>query len=284
MLNFRLVKICALFGVLGIGACGGGGGDRAEILQSACNAGNASACERGATAPNETTVTTTSTAPSTTQTSATSNAPSSTPTSAPSPLPNDTQDTPPISIQFGTGNLVTPYSATLYKKDYSILISDASGNPVSGASVTVSVWPIAYRKGRYRWMSYTPGAISEPGSWVFDASLSNCANEDVNRNGVRDAGEDINDNGALEPGVPITVNISGVTDAAGIANISLIYPKDRANWTDVELTVRGTVVGTESVAKNAFALPGLADDYTKLQVSPPGQPSPYGVEGCASRL
>jgi hypothetical protein len=31
------------------------------------------------------------------------------------------------------------------------------------------------------------------------------SNEDVNRNGILDAGEDINGNGVLDPGIPVTV-------------------------------------------------------------------------------
>ncbi|RJF92621.1 hypothetical protein D3871_28975 [Noviherbaspirillum saxi] len=180
---------------------------------------------------------------------------------------------------------MTPYSSTLYKKDYSILISDAAGNPVSGATVTVNISPVNYRKGSYRWQSNLErlgtGSPTE-GSWVFSTPVFTCPNEDANRNGVREAAEDVNGNGVLDPGVPIIVNVSGTTDAAGIANISLIYPKDRANWTDVGLTVRGAVSGTESMSRNVFTLPALADDFTKLMISPPGQPSPYGTRECTS--
>lgn len=199
-------------------------------------------------------------------------------TAGPAPLPVDDRTTPAISIQFGTGNDVVSYSTSLYKKDYAILVSDSAGNPIQGATITVSVWPMVYRKGTYRWEQL--GAGIDEGIWILNTPVFNCPNEDANRNGTLEASEDVNSNRMLDPGVPITVNNSGTTDSAGIANISLIYPKDRSNWTDVELTIRGTVAGSESVSRNVFSLPALSEDFTKRRVTPPGFPSPYGTGDC----
>jgi hypothetical protein len=74
------------------------------------------------------------------------------------------------------------------------------------------------------------------------------------------------------------VSLSGKTDAQGLATVSLRYPRDRALWVKVELTVTGNVAGTESVARNSFWLTGIATDYTTYAVPPPGAVSPYGVD------
>ena len=64
----------------------------------------------------------------------------------------------------------------------------------------------------------------------------------------------------------------------------ITYPKDRANWVEVELTGVATVAGTESTSQAIYVLPILASDITVQTVSPPGQPSPYGdqVASCQS--
>ena len=60
------------------------------------------------------------------------------------------------------------------------------------------------------------------------------------------------------------------------------YPRDRGSWVKVELTVGGTVAGTESLARNAFWLRPLAKDLTVKTVPPPGRISPYGTQSCIS--
>jgi hypothetical protein len=111
--------------------------------------------------------------------------------------------------------------------------------------------------------------------------FSVCANEDVQRKGLYEAAYDANNNGVLEPGIPLSVSISGRTDSMGMATVSLRYPRDRANWVKVELSVAGVVAGTESSARNAFWLMALAKDMTDRNVSPPGRISPYGTSSCS---
>ena len=62
-----------------------------------------------------------------------------------------------------------------------------------------------------------------------------------------------------------------------MTTVSLRYPRDRGNWVRVELTVSGTVAGTESRARNAFWLAALVERPEPLRRAPPGQPSPYGA-------
>nr|WP_229496199.1 Ig-like domain-containing protein [Massilia polaris] len=189
-----------------------------------------------------------------------------------------------LSIQFGTGNSLFEYSPTVLQKEFSVFVSDSAGSPVKDVAISVAAWPTMYRKGRYAWQSFTPPLL-EPGMWVQFAPITPCDNEDVARRGLYDRAFDRNGNGVLEPGIPLSVVSGGRTDAFGMTTVSLRYPRDRANWVRVELTVSGTVAGTESRARNALWLPALADDLARYTVSPPGEISPYGESAsCASSL
>lgn len=173
-----------------------------------------------------------------------------------------------LFISAGTGNQVgTPDSST-YQQDYAVFVTDAAGNAVSGVRLTASVLPASYYKGRLGYI--------DPGPWA-PVQRVQCANEDLNRNGILDAGEDFNGNGKLEPGIPVTVTPAIVTDATGRATVSLVYPRDRVNWLDVNLTVRGQANGSESTYTSLVHLPGLSSDYSSQNVAPPGAVSPYGV-------
>lgn len=180
-----------------------------------------------------------------------------------------------LFISAGTGNSVgAPAGATTYQIDYAVLVTDAAGNPVPGVNITGSVRPRNYYKGQLQFVG-----ISGPWQLVSDPLYVPiaCANEDVNGDGILQSGEDINGNNILDPGIPITVSTTGVTDAKGQANVSLLYPKDRANWLDIDLTIRAQVSGTEARYVAYRLLPGLSTDYTTLSVSPPGRISPYGA-------
>ena len=56
--------------------------------------------------------------------------------------------------------------------------------------------------------------------------------------------------------------------------MNIIYPKDHAKWTAVELTATATVNGTQSSTSASFWLVGLATDYNNQTVAPPGENSP----------
>lgn len=186
-----------------------------------------------------------------------------------------------LSIQFGTGNLLSEYSAAVLQKEFAVFVSDSAGNPVRDVAITAAAWPTMYAKGGHRWEHFNPPLL-EPGMWVPEPTII-CDNEDVARRGLFDPTFDRNGNGVLDPGIPLSVVSGGKTDALGMTTVTLRYPRDRANWVKVELTVAGTVAGTESRARNAFWLPSLAEDADKFGVSPPGATSPYGVSpSCSS--
>lgn len=181
-----------------------------------------------------------------------------------------------LSIQVGTGNKTARLSAAVLQKEFAVFVADNAGNPVKDVLISASAWASSYRKG---FMS-APAKTGE--AWSVAVSAT-CANEDLSRRGIYEAALDRNGNGVLDPGVPLTVSVSGKTDEMGMATVQLRYPADRAVWVDAELTVSGTVAGTEGHARTTLTLPGIAEDYLDKNVPPPGQISPYGTStSCAT--
>jgi hypothetical protein len=186
-----------------------------------------------------------------------------------------------LFISAGTGNtVITPNDAT-YQVNYSVFVTDATGNPVPGVNLTSSVRPRYYYKGRL----YYNG---QQGPWQVSSVLGQepvpCLNEDVNSDGKLQPGEDVNGDGFLTPGIPLNVSPPAVTtDARGQATVSLVYPRNLANWLDVALSIRGTVSGSEATFVTYTGLLGLAADYQTASVTPPGLISPYGqARSCSS--
>lgn len=179
-----------------------------------------------------------------------------------------------LFISAGTGNkILSPTSAT-YELDYVVFVTDASGNPVPNVAVTASLTPTRYSKGYYAYDDVTAKA------WK-PTVIDTCANEDVNLNGILDPGEDYNGDGILEPGIPVSITPSATTDATGTATIAVVYPRDRANWLEAKISLRGSVAGTETTYQIApFFLPVSSADVTDKTSAPPGAVSPYGTHSC----
>ena len=177
-----------------------------------------------------------------------------------------------LRIILGTGNEILEPNETVYDLPYSAIVTDAAGNPAPDASFNLSAFPLRYFKGRYVVDAVT-GEIfpqySVPGG---------CPNEDLNRNGILDAGEDANNNGRLEPGNVATVPRSPALSPDGTVQFNLRYPQDRGNWITLELRARAAVSGTEATEIASFRLPISEDDAD----NPPGPVSPYGVAASCS--
>ncbi len=186
-----------------------------------------------------------------------------------------------LSIKLGTGSLLREYSTSVLQKDFTVFVSDSAGNAVSGVAITAAAWPSRYAKGYYVWEADKP-EFPDTGVWRLALPRYSCANEDVLRNGIFDAAYDRNGNGVLDPGIPLTVSASGLSDALGMATVTLSYPRNHGSWVHVALTVRGTVSGTEASATTDFPLPTLAGDFSARRVDPPGRISPYGSGPCDS--
>ena len=169
------------------------------------------------------------------------------------------------SVMIGIGTTITSINNnTAYQSPMSIMVADSNGNPVSGADVSLSLWPTRYRTG----------------SWVGDdecvATITGTFdNEDANRNLILDAGEDIGPgapDGELTPpssaagSVPRTVE----TDENGVANFNLVYLKASAAWIEIEITASTEVLGTETQSTYTFGLGWLVGEECNLPHSPYG--------------
>lgn len=181
----------------------------------------------------------------------------------------------PLLVRLGTDNQVGGTNPN-NQKVYSAVVTDASGNASIGTTVRFALRPGRYAKGYFAkgadaWVQ----VFTTPNPYTL--GNTQCANEDVNFNGILDTGEDINGNGSLEPGGVATVTPSAVTDANGIALATITYPKDHSYWTEVTLEARTGVVGNDPPTTQTFFLPGPAEDYNSVDVPPPGQLSPFGT-------
>lgn len=188
-----------------------------------------------------------------------------------------------LYISLGTGNQIVKENSAQYKKTWVVQVTDAQGNGVKGVDLSISVLSDVYFEGAYP--DPAPGAKA----WDPPVIAGSCPDEDVNRNGVLDAGEDANNNGKIEAGNIATAVAEGTgggtvtTDANGFALIDVLWPQNYSNWLEVTLEARTSVQGTASSASTTFVLPVLADDVSDVNVSPPGRYSPFGTDGdCAT--
>ncbi len=101
---------------------------------------------------------------------------------------------------------------------------------------------------------------------------TDCDSEDVNRNGILDAGEDRNNDGVLTPGNIAAVQQTVTANNDGIALFNLVYPIDYAGWLDVDITVSGQAAGTENVSTRMFGLTALDTDFNKEENKPADNP------------
>src|SRR5207247_10261670 len=132
-------------------------------------------------------------------------------------------------------------------------LSDAGGNAGPSSTVIFASRPAHYRKGTFDLFDTTAG------TW-HQAIAATCDNEDINFDGNLDPGEDFNGNNRLEPGGVATVNTTAVTDASGIANAVITYPKDHAFWAEYSLEARAAVSSNDPPTVATFFLVGLASD------------------------
>lgn len=190
-----------------------------------------------------------------------------------------------LFFRFGTGNEIEKVGSTLYKKQFAIVVTDSAGNPVPNQRLNVQVYPKAYRKGTW---------VKNPGVGAFinwkpiystaenTINSNTCLSEDVNRNGILDAGEDRNNDKELTPGNIASVFGTesdpsvAVSDAEGIALFNLQYPREFAPWLVVDLVVSsGNVAGTENVTSRSYTLTVAGVDTNNEALPPPA--NPFGI-------
>lgn len=191
-----------------------------------------------------------------------------------------------LSVAFGPASkLQSSSDETLYIQAYSVQVTDANNNPVSGAVVTLRMSPVAFSTGS-----------------ACSVAKTYCS-EDVNGNGSLDSNEDglrvllKNDltdiaichplSPALPPATPVVTkdflltpqNSDGgsvpstvTTDASGTAPFNLTYLKGSALFVINQLTATVASNGTESRKSTIFRLAMSVPD-----AGPPCSlpPSPY---------
>ncbi|MFA4916533.1 MAG: Ig-like domain-containing protein [Syntrophales bacterium] len=153
---------------------------------------------------------------------------------------------------------------TYYLLPMSVLVADANGNPVSGATVSLSVWPTYYHTG------YIDSLLGQVITGTYP-------NEDVNRNLILDPGEEgtsnaYNQDGELTPKNSAAGTLPGTitTDENGVGNFDLVYLKNSATWITDEIKATTVVWGTETISSYKFQL------YHAIADEPSLPPSPYG--------
>ncbi|MGQ5525307.1 Ig-like domain-containing protein [Chitinimonas sp. PSY-7] len=164
-----------------------------------------------------------------------------------------------------------------YSKQFTAIVTDSAGNPVSNQTVEFRVKPERYYKGG---LVYDDVA----GLWVVSPPAISCAREDTNSNDSLDAGEDLNGNGQLDPTPAETITRTAVSDSNGMATINLLYPRERALWLDVRIEAYAGSIGSNlPQSVRFFHLAPMVDDMLDSLVAPPNFDSPFGiVQDCTS--
>lgn len=177
-----------------------------------------------------------------------------------------------LSVAFGEASVLRENAdKTLYIMDYSLVVTDANGNPVPNVAVNLRVAPIAFSTG-------TPCTV-----------VATYCSEDHNQNGSLDLNEDgfrraLSNNlsdistctSAINTGTEITGTIdqlltpqnstagalpSSVTVGAdGTGKFSLTYLKASALWIVDRITATVSSSGTESSSSTIFRLPATTSD------------------------
>ncbi len=179
-----------------------------------------------------------------------------------------------LFFRFGTGNSIEKREQTIYAKEFAVIVTDSSGNPVPNQSLNVAVFPKLYAKGV--WLrNPTTGTFKNWAAYRSTRDATDCDSEDVNRNGILDAGEDRNNDGVLTPGNIAAVQQTVTANNDGIALFNLVYPIDYAGWLDVDITVSGQAAGTENVSTRMFILTPLDTDVNR-EDNPPAN-NPFGT-------
>lgn len=185
-------------------------------------------------------------------------------------------------IVIGDSNVIHELNEVQYQRSFVVQVSDLDGNPAPFTQITLKVNPIYYAVGQY-YANDDGWALSSVASSLNNAPYTRCRAEDLNNNGVLDAGEDVNGTGMLEPTNSSTLaahpeltptlaagsNIL-ITDERGFGYFSLTYPKSEGSWSGFKITAQANVSGTEDIATMEGPLPVSMLDVSDISISPPG--------------
>jgi hypothetical protein len=190
-----------------------------------------------------------------------------------------------LFITLGTGNELEELGVTDYIKEYSVFVTDVDSNPVANVDLTISLIPAQYYKGYwarlYDGEEFKTWHVNDVGGDVQSVSpITGCDNEDINFNGILDAGEDTNNDGVLTPGNVAKADGTVTTDEDGRAVLIITYGQSYAHWVDIHLIASAKVTGSESSNQTIFTLPVLGTDVNTEELTPPrqgvGSAGPFG--------
>lgn len=175
-----------------------------------------------------------------------------------------------------------------YKSKFVVQVVNASGQAKENVLITPSLDLLGFQKGSW---SRAPSdtewrrTVTSVGTYV-DPNISSitypgCANEDTNRNGIKDVGEDRDGDNVLEPRKS-DVAISFVdpsktrTDATGAVALQITYLKNTASWARIKISVKGAVSGTEGVGTYETEL-AVPHEAVTAEATPAFATNPYGA-------
>ncbi|GAB6268492.1 MAG: hypothetical protein STSR0002_12340 [Smithella sp.] len=186
------------------------------------------------------------------------------------------------SIAFGQATVLgTDGGGTQYTQAMSVLVTDINGNPVSGATISLSAWPIAWSTGVLVACAYDPDNGTNQGTFL---------NEDVNENLILDAytvhpppnedglrlyydgGTAASDPGTVDTYITPTNSSGGsvpstvTTGINGVATFVLTYPKQSAIWTITRIRASTIVQGSETVGQTIFRLSAVESDVNPCRL------------------
>jgi hypothetical protein len=194
-------------------------------------------------------------------------------------------------ISIGTGNVIDSPDETSYLKKFTVFVTDANSNPVSGVELTVTGTPVKYAEllepnaapGDQNYQVIRPAFYKGYWSafpnredfefWVASRTIG-CANEDIDDDGIEDPNEDTNGDNELTPGNILSIDGDILTDENGQAIIELRYAKTYAAWGEVKITASTPVSGSESQASQFFTLSASSADLRE-EATPPNT-NPFG--------
>ena len=191
-------------------------------------------------------------------------------------------------IVLGASKVLLVPNELQYQQGFVVQVTDVDGNPSPGAVVSLKLMPIEYIKGFYTPVDTDDDDVDD--AWGRVRII--CPAEDINNNGILDAGEDLSGNGMLDPTNPGTLSahpdelptlIAGsdkvITDDSGFGYFVVTYPVEQALWNTIRVIATTEVSGTEDEDSLDLTLFIGAEDVAEYPMTPVGGTnSPYGTE------
>lgn len=196
----------------------------------------------------------------------------------------------PLFVRIGAGDfIVKTEEPPVYVDRLAVVVSDSTGNPISGAQVQIRLTPLRYGVGSLcRWDTVANACLGTGGTYrVNPATYQEFPSEDTGipiilganapgyRDGVCQAGEDTNTDGQLTPGNVATANGLVTTNESGAGTVNITYPQGMALWTQVIVEASVQVGGSEGSASMELFLRAPASDLNDVSKTPPFFTSPY---------